>query len=214
MAARIHQRGRIVRASPRVVLKRPRGQIVGVVPLHVGDGAQNTSVDHGVNLLMQRHEPHLMDDRDDAVRYGFRRRNTTNSIHRIGERLLAKHVKPMGERVDDVTRVRAIGCADDDGVQIRPELVEAPAPDGLGRAEGSPREPLGLWIEHLHDAASRDARHVERVRLPSAAEPEDANTQRRPGHGAAARSRTRSFIAESGPPGTTEARRPPERRGR
>ena len=72
MAARVDQRRRVVGLAPAVVAEGARGQVVHVIAFEIRQGAERAGVDQRFDALVQRHEPHLVDDGDDLRRRGRR----------------------------------------------------------------------------------------------------------------------------------------------
>ena len=137
------------------------------------------SADERLQAPVKRHEPHLVDDRDDLSR---RRRggapDRAQPLERIGQWLLDEHVQPAFERRDDVAGVRRVGRAHDHRVEIGPEALLVGAEQGVGRARRGARGGRRLGIEDLRHAASGDAGPVERMRLARAAESDEADAER------------------------------------
>ena len=122
VAAGVDQRRRVVGLAPPIGLERARRQVVHVVAFEVRERAERAVADERLHPAVQRHEAHLVDDRDDLCRCRRGRApDRAQPFERIGQRLLDQHVKAACERGDDVAGVRRVGRADDDGVEVGPE---------------------------------------------------------------------------------------------
>jgi hypothetical protein len=93
------------------------------------------------------------------------------SLDRIAKRFLDQDVQAALDRRDDVSGMRAIRRADDDGVEVGPKTICVGA-ERFRRPRAPPRGwRTGLRIENLRHAAAGDAREIEMVRLAAPPNP-------------------------------------------
>ena len=178
VTSRIDERRGVFLFTPAIVGERAFGQIVNVIALEIRQGAKRPLGDQRLDAPVQRHEAHLVHDRNHlAGRSGRGTANRPQAFDRIGQRLLDQHVQTALERRNDVCGVRAVWRAHDDGIEVGPEAVLVVEEDVAGAAPRGPAPRRWFRIENLRDATTGDARKVEMMRLSRAAESDDPDAQ-------------------------------------